>query len=143
MFKIQELKREHIKLLLEDTINEHLRPIFTESYIDDSLKNPFTYVGMADGVPVACGGVTKLWEGRGHVWMILSQGMRNHSVSVFRGIKQFMHQLPFNRLELDSPCGFLHGHRRAIMFGFQLETPRARKYWPDGRDAQIFVWVRE
>ena len=144
MFRVVGFGLEDIKPLLNEPMNHGLRHWAKEdyAYVKHLERNSLALTGLVDDVPVICVFVVELWNNRGYVVALLSEKIREHSVSVYRGIKKFLSSIPYDRLEFDSPCGFTLGDRRAEFLGFDVMVKRARKYLPNGGDATLYEWVR-
>ena len=92
---------------------------------------------------MVCGGVIKLWEGRGCVWTVFNEESKGCFVPVFRGIKEFLRlqRQVFRRLEIAVPTGFEMGHRRALLLGFKVECGFAESYLPSGEDCVLYSLI--
>ena len=97
--------------------------------------------GMADGEPMVCAGVAKMWEGRGTAWLMMSAKAGPHMLTITRKVKQFLDTLEFRRVEMDVVSTFAAGHRWATMLGFTHEG-RREKYYPDGGACDAYVRIR-
>lgn len=98
---------------------------------------------LADGAPVAAGGVLELWAGRGHAWGLLSLAAGPHMRAITRATRSFLDSLPCRRVEMAVDAAFPQAIHWAYMLGFQCETPEPmRCYTPDGRAAYLFARVR-
>lgn len=109
-----------------------------------TLENEWATTLMDDGVPLVCAGAAEYWEGRAHVWAVVSDRV---NVGNFRGVhaqaKAFLDGLPFRRLEAAVECDFDAGHRWVKALGFTLEALRLRKYQVNGDDCALYARVKE
>lgn len=87
-------------------------------------------------------GHVEVWEGRRQAWMLLAEGSSRKMLSIFRVISSLISEGSFRRLEMQVDAGFPQGYRFAEMLGFHLEY-RAKKYFPNGNDAYLFVKFKD
>jgi hypothetical protein len=145
MIEMIPYRAEHVLSLVGQSINANIENSYRE-YLADFLEEQGGGATITqDGVPMACGGVLKLWEGRGSVWTVFNEHSKNCFVPVFRNIKRYIRSSANNyrRLELAVPLDFDIGHRRALLLGFKIETPLARKYLPTGEDCVLYSFIQE
>jgi len=143
-FQLIPYRSEHVMPLIEQSMNSDIR----DSYVGglaQMLEKCGGVTGLVNGVPMVCGGVVTLWEGRGCVWTVFNEDSRRCFVPVFRGIRKFLQEQlkNYRRLEIAVPLSFEIGHRRAKMLGFKVECHLARKYLPNGEDCVLYAMVRE
>ena len=143
-FQLVPYRAEHVLPLLDQSMNSDIR----DSYVGglaQLLETHPSVTGVVNGIPMVCGGVIKMWEGRGCVWTVFNEESRRCFVPVFRGIKAFLKgQLrEYRRLELAVPVSFEIGHRRAKMLGFRVECHFAEKFLPNGEDCVLYAMIRE
>lgn len=142
MFKVVPYKHEHVLPLLEQKINMRLAPFFLIG-LGRSFENRGTaFTGMVNDVPMVCGGIDEIWPNRGMVWTMFNEEAKYNFIPVFRGLKKFLSESKFDRIEVSVPCDFKLGKRRALLMGFKLECEYAEKYLPDGTDCSIYSMVR-
>ena len=143
MFEVIPFKSWHVKEMIEEPMNASLKSMFESGYADLLENQTKAFTGMADGRVMICAGVYDLWRGRGYLWCVLSEHIKAHSISVYRGARRWLKEQPYRRIEMDVPIDMEIAHKRAEFLGFRLETLRAEKYLPDGSDASIYVFIRE
>jgi len=126
--------------------HHHLRLIRPQaaqlSEVDEqSLSGPTgtAWTATADGVPMVCGGIIPVWEGRGYAWTLIDRDAGPHMLGLTRAIRSLLDRAAWRRLEMAVDADFEAGARWAVLLGFRCEC-LAPKYLPDGRDA--FVYVR-
>lgn len=109
-----------------------------------SMEGKFSISGTVDGKVVACAGATEVWSGRFLMWAYIDRSTR-HWKSVHRAAKNFVGVVSSEarRLEANVPCDFEPGRRWVEHLGFRLEIDRMPKYLPNGRDAAMYVIVKE
>jgi|ERR1700677_4664655 len=138
MFKQVPYKSEHLKFLLEQKMNAHLRSSLLP--LLEAFEKSEAVTGLSDGVPMVCGGVLPYWKGRGQVWCVFNEESKASFVPVLRGIKKFLDGVDFNRIEICVPCDeeiTETAARRAQLLGFEIECLRAKKYLPTGEDCVL------
>lgn len=143
MFDLIAYKKEHVLPLVEQDINASIRALY-KGGLAKTLESFTSVTGTYKGVPMVCGGVFKLWEGRACVWTVFNEQSKTCFVPVFRGIKTFLSlQLnEYRRLEITVPVDFEVGHRRALLLGFKQECALAKSFLPDGTDCSLYSMVR-
>lgn len=139
MFKLIPFEHAHLRPLLEQTMNAHIKPWMQNL---EALEKGWARTGMWRGEVVICGGVNAYWENRGQVWTVFSENTKGNFLPVFRIMKDFLRQQPYKRLEMCVPSDFELGHRRARLLGFEVECPLARSFLPDGEDAVLYSIVK-
>lgn len=143
MFEIIRFEPEHVIPLIAQPMNTKLQHWYDSGYAAQLRQHTVCFTGRVNGEVMMCAGIAPLWKSRGYLWVVLSENIKAHSVSVYRGARKWLKVQPYNRIEMDSPVDFELGHRRAEWLGFKLEIPVAKKYLPDGSDASVYAWVRE
>lgn len=91
---------------------------------------------------VAAAGIAPKWEGSATAWAVLSVNAGPHMLAITRRCRAMLAAAPFNRIEATAACDFAPAARWLIGLGFELETPRAERYTPDGQDVSIFKRMR-
>lgn len=107
-----------------------------------SLVGDLTFTAMADGEPIAVGGVTPLWENRALAWTFIGENAGPHFVALHRAVRRVLDLAPYRRIEADTPCEFEQGHRWLRMLGFNLEAERMAAHRPDGGDSALYAKVK-
>lgn len=142
MFDVIKFEAEHIKEMVKEPMNAHLSDWYESGRAKFLQENTEGFSVVINEVPVLCGGIVPLWVGRGYLWTVLSDKIKNHSITVYRGLKKALLEQPYRRIEMDVPVDFELAHRRARFLGFTLECARAKGYLPDGSDRALYAWVR-
>lgn len=143
MFELIPFEPEHIIPLAKEPMNANIADWYESGYAKAAKELTQAVTGLVDGEIIGCCGVLEMWTGRGHIWTVVSERVRKNPVQIFKGMRRYFDSLNFRRLEMDIPIDLEVAHRRAIFMGFELETPLARKFLPDGKDASIYVRVRD
>jgi hypothetical protein len=101
------------------------------AYIEAS---DYAFTAMDGDDVVACAGILKLWEGRGHAWALLSGSIGHRFVRVHRAVKRAIEISGYRRIEMDVDASHAEAIKWAGMLGFYNETPDGmRGYTTDGR----------
>lgn len=100
-------------------------------------------VAAVDGDSVvAIAGILPRWDGVGMAWAWLSRGWRKHARRITAEIISAIEASDCHRIEVAVRCDFDRGHRWVKRMGFELETPVAHKWGPDGADYAIYVRIK-
>lgn len=92
-----------------------------------------------DGKVVAVAGILPRWHGVGMGWAWLSKDWRKHARRITAQVITVLEQSDCHRIEAGVQCGFKAGHRWMKRLGFEVETPCAKGWGPDGKDYTIYV----
>lgn len=145
MFESTPMRREHLIELTDQPMNAWVKNAFNVDKVDELIaQGAMSFI--VDGKVMVCGGIANYWPGRGEAWTLFSEQSKYCFVSTLRAIKRYLNaelNTRFNRIELSVPVDFMVGHRRALILGFKVEIPRAKKYFQDCQDAVIYSMVRE
>ena len=144
MSELIDFKEEHLMELVDQPINSFLADWIKTGFAKD-LEKIDSKTFIHGGKVQVCGGVQPYWTGRGQLWTVFSESTKTNFVPTFRCIKRWLDSLlseKYRRIELSVDCGFYVAMRRAELLGFELETPRAKLYLPDGTDAALYSIVR-
>ncbi len=109
---------------------------------DDGLS----ITGIVNDKIVGCGGIRKLWDGVGEVWLMLSPVTSLYPIRTYEcirdGFEQLIEENDFVRLQAWGRVGFAKAHTLFRHLGFKPEGI-ARKYTPDGVDCILYAIVRQ
>lgn len=133
---------------------EHARQIHLQSKqaeVVDSLQlgdtvymeaSGYAFTALEGDTVLACAGIIKLWEGRGHAWALLSGDLGSKFLRVHRAVKRAIELSGYRRIEMDVDASHAEALKWATMLGFYNETPNGmRGYVADGRLLYKFVRV--
>jgi hypothetical protein len=98
--------------------------------------------GIRNGKVIGCAGVLPLWPGVGMAWAWLGREWRAEARKITGYIRGHLDEAEFHRIEAGVKVDYSKGHRWMRMLGFELETPVARKWGPDGGNYSIWVRVK-
>lgn len=135
-FKLEHLKK--IKLQkAQGGILENIEPY--AAFVEQS---DFGFTAMDGDEVVACAGIIKMWEGRGHAWALMSDSIGHRFVQLHRAVKRGLAMTNFKRIEMVVDADFAEGLKWAHMLGFKCETPEGMPgYATDGRLYKLFARV--
>lgn len=142
MFELTPLQPEHIQAVLKEPLNCD-QAEWPAAKILYMCKQPYSFTGLVENDIVICGGLVEYWANRAHLWTLFSKNYLKHPIACFRGMKKFLEDQPFNRVEMDTPTDLALAHRRARLLGFQLECKIARRYSERGENKSLYSWVRD
>lgn len=135
MIELVEFAPHHVRLLRPQQAQAH-------EVDEQSLAGPWgqAWTATAYGVPICCGGLMGVWEGRCYAWTLLDRDAGPHMVGLTRAIRSLLDAAQWRRIEMAVDAEFETGARWAVLLGFKREC-LARKYLPNGRDAWVYVRV--
>jgi hypothetical protein len=145
MFEVRKLKLEDLEQLSKEPLNRHVKQWFERGTAQAWAQQPETVSAFVHNELMACAGFTEFWTGRAYLWALFSSKAEHHFVTVFRGVKRFLNNSPYRRIEMDVPLGdefTYRAHRRAMLLGFTLECARAKGYRPNGGDSALYAFVK-
>lgn len=103
----------------------------------------YAFTALDGDVVVACAGIIRLWEGRGHAWALMSGSIGARFVGVHRAVKRAIQISGYRRIEMDVDASHEEAIKWAHMLGFYNETPDGmRGYTADGRLFYKFARVQ-
>lgn len=108
---------------------------------ESHARYPATSVLEDDGKPIACFGITPLWNGVVVVWGVFESGIERYGMTLYRYSKSFLDSLmkDYSRVQ----CEVLATNSKAInfieTFGFEKEG-LLRNYGPNKED--FFMYAR-
>ena len=88
------------------------------------------------GIPVACGGLFRQWEGRAIAWAFLAADAP--MLEATRAAALVLDACDLRRVECWVDVDFQAGHRWARLLGFEREG-LMRSFSPDGRDHILYA----
>lgn len=133
MIELIPLQSHHMRLLRPQDAQAH-------EVTPQQLNVPIgqSWTAIADGLPMCCGGLIPIWEGRAYAWALLDRDAGPHLMSLTRAIRSLLDQSGWRRIEMTVDASFAEGERWARLLGFRREC-LAAKFLPDGRDAWVYV----
>ena len=131
--RIVPFQPEHIRLM---NVQEFQREASRET-----ARAGDAWTALVGDVPMGCGGLLELWEGRAMAWSMLSQDCGPYMLHIVRAIRKKLDRETFRRIEMYVRTDFGPGCRLARLLGFEIEG-KASKFLDDGRDAFIYARIR-
>ena len=142
MLSIVTFKPEHLAALRLQPWQAAAQHSMNEAHGRElAAQTGLAYTALDDGVPLACAGVIEIWRGRAYAWSYLSAGAFKQFKAVHRAVLEFLVLAAerWPRIEMAIDVDHVAAKRWAFHLGFALEGV-ARKWTPEGRDAEI--WAR-
>lgn len=102
------------------------------------LQAQNSWTGVVDGDPVVCAGTFEQWPGRHIAWAYLAHDTGPHMLWITREVKKALVRVE-GRVELTVRSDFPAGMKWAELLGFEVETPRLKRFGPSGEDHVGFV----
>lgn len=140
MIQFVPMRAEHLVLIGNLVQNQSMVEITPELAVEMEELG-----GMAaiDGDKVlGVAGIVPSWRGTGHAWAWLTRDWKRHARAITNEVRRVVWENDLPRLEMAVRVDFKPGWRWAERLGFQLETPLARKWGPDGLDYALFARVK-
>ncbi len=105
--------------------------------------NSKAFTAINNGEVVCCGGVLKVWDRVGEVWIFCSELMDDNIFSMSRQlIKHFREEFDeFDRVQAAIKLGFPKAIRLAECVGLEYEGT-LRKFGPDGSDYAMYGRIK-
>ena len=117
-----------------------------EELAQQTEEDGLSMTGYVNDEIVGCGGIRKLWDGVGEVWLMLSPKTALYPTKTYECIREGLQKLidenDFVRLQAWGRIGFAKAHTLFKHLGFKAEGI-ARKYTPDGVDCILYSIVRQ
>lgn len=139
--KLVDFKKDHLERIEKATDKVYLN--ITARHRDVLEQNGFSHSVIGDdGTVFMCAGVVKYWNGRGEGWAIFNKSVGASMVGVHRIVSRYLDIIPIKRVECTVEADFKEGHRWAKLLGFEMECPRMKNYFENGKDAVLYARVR-
>jgi len=141
MISTVEFKKEHMEYLLKFQAKEYKEYMTSEvmQALEDSKKS-LTFLNEY-GEVLLCGGVKKIWDGRGELWAVFNNVKGSYSASLHKAVKKGIEVLGLKRTETVVIFENTLGHKLVKKLGFKIETERLTAYLPNGGDASMYVRI--
>lgn len=96
------------------------------------------WTAVHDGLPVCCGGLIPVSDGRAFCWAVLDQDAGPHMLALTRAIRVHLRASGFDHIVMAVERDFEAGHRWAALLGFRRGNLAPGFLF--GRDAWIYEW---
>ncbi len=144
MLEARPAELVHLEALVNEPMNHGLESWFKDGNAAMLIENTDAFSFFVNGELVMSGGLCRLWTGRAYLWTVLSEKIKQHSITVYRNLKRYLNnQKVYNRIEMDIPLDLEIAHKRAKFLGFTLECALAKSFSPNGEPRSLYAWVRE
>lgn len=137
----KDILQEHIDFIQDKTPkDEYYEYVFHPNNIDNLLEYGDNYAIISKDThePVFVGGLIKTDNHRAIAWAIFSHEDRKYFLSVYRVVKKFLTEAPYERIECTVDLNFQAAHRYAESLGFKLEAPRMAHFFAPEHDASLY-----
>lgn len=113
-----------------------------ETIAEQQEKNPHTFTVVYQDKAVFCAGASVYWPGRAEVWGTFVKGTKALLPEITLATRKELETVNYiKRLELSVEYGFKAGIFWAKELGFHLETEKLTAFYPNGKDAHMFVRI--
>lgn len=106
-----------------------------------SLEGDGGWAAVDGNTVVAIAGIHVRWAGVGLAWAWLGRGWQRHARLITDLVRDGLDKADLHRIETGVRADFVRGHRWVRRLGFEMETPLARGWGPDGSDYTLYVRV--
>lgn len=146
MFSLIDYLPEHAVEILEKGAREPNMVLAPENikFAKDVVGRGPCMTGTYDGQIVSCGGIWKIWEGRGEAWFLCRHDIGDFHINpaiAKEWMEKQVAEHDLSRLEIFLKTDFPEGVLYAEWLGFELEGLR-RKYNADRSDALGYVIIK-
>ena len=137
---ITDFKIDHLKQMDLSNSRDVLGVDFLERYKD--VNGPAKTLIIDDKV-IGCGGIETLWNGVGEAWLLLSDHVFDHRVTLVLNCRRMFSDMvrDYHRVQALALASFYLGVKFAEFMGFEHEG-LAFRYGPNKEDYYRFVILR-
>tara|TARA_R100000995_G_scaffold84740_1_gene64567 strand:- start:3012 stop:3458 length:447 start_codon:yes stop_codon:yes gene_type:complete len=138
---------EHAEALLADDVNDDRnRPSFGTEMLEHFAQPDMAFTFINHGHLIAISGIQPLWPGVGEAWLLASDKLDAHKISVSRICKRWMRKIAdeqeLHRVQAHMQTDWPELSRWARFLGMEYEGT-IRQMTPNREDYDMFSWVRE
>jgi len=142
-FEVVKFKAEHIFQIDEQEITRGVTQMINPDYWRRVELKELQYTCLVDGKPAAAGGMIEYWPGRCELWAVIGKNTKSVFLKIHRTVQAFLTVVPNKRIEAKVDFDFEQGKRWMRLLGFEMEASRMKSYFPDGKDAVLYSYLRE
>jgi len=139
MLRLVKLEKEHIQSI--DTDFD-----FWQSHRDTMCEQAVNgYAAMLNDVPIAIGGVHKLWDGVAEGWFIVGKYGKSYPIRLARIVRLMVKTMIDDNKLFRLQASVCLNDKKALRFIKWLrfkEEGIMRKFGPDGVDYMRYAWVK-
>lgn len=139
--KVEPCKVEHI-IEMREVNAKHSLGFTLNPDASKHIDNPWTYSGFVEDKLMLIGGIVPYWKDRGEAWAIFRPGFPQYFSALHDIAKSVLDSCPFRRIEATIQWDFVKGHEWVRALGFELEAPRLKSYFPNGKDGSLYAMVK-
>lgn len=148
--EIRPFKADDMVCIIGDGVKENAIQLLGDQNLKELANQTeadnLSMTGLVDGVIVGCGGIRRLWDGVGEVWLMLSPTVNRFPIRtgevIVNGMRALIEDNDFFRLQGWCRVGFTKAHTVFRHLGFTPEGI-ARKYAPDKVDCVLYGLVKD
>lgn len=138
-------EKAHAQELLAEGINdERARPTFGVDVLGDFSQPDMAYTFIDRGHLIAISGVQPLYPGVGEAWLIGSDRLSAHRVSVSRTCRRWMRKIAneegLHRVQAHMKTEWAELSRWAQFLGMEREGT-IKQMTPDREDYDLWAWI--
>ncbi len=112
---------------------------------EETERDGLSRTAIVNDEIVGCGGIRKLWDNVGEVWLMLSPEVNKYPIRaaecILNGMQELIDENDFVRLQGWCRKDFIKAHTLFRHLGFKPEGI-AEKYTPDGVDCILYARIR-
>lgn len=135
---IVPLKKWHLDVIQLQGAQDYVGEWMTTD-VKLQLADSMAFAALDGDEVLGCAGVVPMWEGRGAAWAMFTNNIGTRFIGMHRAVKSFLEVSPVRRIEAAVDVDFKPGHRWMQQLGFRMETERMKSYFPNARDASMYV----
>tara|TARA_R100001082_G_C4339082_1_gene149238 strand:+ start:162 stop:611 length:450 start_codon:yes stop_codon:yes gene_type:complete len=138
---------KHAEALLAENVNDDRnRPSFGTEMLEHFEQPDMAFTFIDHGHLIAIAGIQPLWPGVGEAWLLASDKLDAHKISVSRLCKRLMRQVAdeqeLHRVQAHMKSDWPQLSRWARFLGMEFEGT-IRQMTPDREDYDMFSLVRK
>tara|TARA_R100000700_G_scaffold37257_1_gene47238 strand:+ start:3600 stop:4040 length:441 start_codon:yes stop_codon:yes gene_type:complete len=136
---------EHAEALLAENLNDDRnRPSF--GFVEHLVQRDMAFTFIDHGHLIAISGIQPLWPGAGEAWLMASDKLDTHKISVSRICRRWMRKIAneqdLHRVQAHMKSDWPELSRWARFLGMEFEGT-IRQMTPDREDYDMYSWVRK
>ena len=142
-------KAEHMLAIIEMGTKEQGLKYYGQGTLSELAQQTeddgLSVTGFVEGEIVGCGGIRKLWEGVGEMWLMLSPKTNAYPIKtgavILRGFRKLIEDNDFRCLMAYGRIGFAKAHTLFRHLGFKPKG-KIERYTPDDVDCIIYALIK-
>lgn len=143
MIEILPFRREHyFKITKVSAANGSGEYVPTEEVLK-CMERELSFTLLVQGVPLACGGVLKVWEGNYRGWAYITGAAGPYMLHITRAMKKGLKTVAPGRVDITVERDYEPGRRWAEMLGMHVECERLERWGSDGKDHTLYALIQD